>query len=59
MQAAQKAGAQSAAWASTVSAIVGGKAGGKAPTAIGNGTSPDKVDQALKAAEDYLTKFKL
>ena len=44
-------------WSSTVSSIVGGKAGGKEPTSIGNGTQPEKVDEALKAATKYLEKF--
>jgi len=38
---------------------VGGKAGGKAPVAVGIGTDPSKVDDALKAATEYLEKFKL
>ena len=46
-------------WAKTVSDLVGGKAGGKAPTAIGNGTDTSKADEALKAATEYLEKFKL
>jgi alanyl-tRNA synthetase len=46
-------------WASTVSSLVGGKAGGKAPVAIGNGTEVTKVDEALAAATEYLEKFKL
>lgn len=39
--------------------IVGGKAGVKGATAQGNGTEIRKVDDALKAATDYLEKFKL
>ncbi|KKY25989.1 putative alanyl-trna synthetase [Phaeomoniella chlamydospora] len=54
-----KAGASPSSWAATVSAIVGGKAGGKSPTAIGNGTQVDKVDEALKAARSYLEKLGL
>jgi alanyl-tRNA synthetase len=46
-------------WSSTVSNLVGGKAGGKAPVAIGTGTDQSKVDEALKAATEYLEKFKL
>jgi alanyl-tRNA synthetase len=38
---------------------VGGKAGGKAPVAIGTGNDQSKVDDALKAATEYLEKFKL
>lgn len=46
-------------WASKVSNLVGGKAGGKAPVAIGNGTNASKTDEALKAATEYLEQFKL
>jgi len=42
-----------------VTDIVGGKAGVKGATAQGNGTELSKVDDALKAATDYLEKFKL
>lgn len=42
-----------------MSSIVGGKAGGKAPVAIGNGTEVNKVDEALDEATKYLEKFKL
>jgi alanyl-tRNA synthetase len=38
---------------------VGGKAGGKAPVAIGTGTEQAKVDEAVEAAREYLEKFKL
>ncbi|KAF7511473.1 Alanine--tRNA ligase [Endocarpon pusillum] len=57
--AASKAGASSSEWASTVSGVVGGKAGGKAPTSIGNGTNVDKLDEALTAASDYLAKLQI
>jgi alanyl-tRNA synthetase len=53
------AGLKSPEWSSTVSKLVGGKAGGKAPVAIGAGTDQSKVDEALKAATEYLEKFKL
>ncbi|DAA77577.1 TPA_exp: Alanine--tRNA ligase [Trichophyton benhamiae CBS 112371] len=52
-------GASANEWASAVSSIVGGKAGGKAPVAIGNGTEVNKVDEALDEATKYLEKFKL
>lgn len=42
-----------------MSNIVGGRAGGRAPISIGNGTEVDKVDDALKAATEYLEQFKL
>ncbi|KAI1627421.1 alanyl-tRNA synthetase [Exophiala viscosa] len=54
-----KAGITSADWSSQVSQLVGGKAGGKAPVAIGTGTDQSKVDDALNAATEYLEKFKL
>ncbi|KIX01548.1 alanine-tRNA ligase [Rhinocladiella mackenziei CBS 650.93] len=54
-----KAGITSADWSSTVSKFVGGKAGGKAPVAIGTGTDQSKVDEGLRAATEYLEKFKL
>lgn len=58
-QEASKQGASANEWASTISKIVGGKAGGKAPTSIGNGTSAEKVDEALDAARKYLECFHL
>lgn len=54
-----KAGMKSPEWSSMVSNLVGGKAGGKEPVAIGTGTDQSKVDEALKAATEYLDKFKL
>lgn len=52
-------GASANEWAGIVSSVVGGKAGGKAPTAIGNGTNVDKVEEAIALATEYLNKFKL
>ncbi|KAJ5166548.1 Translation elongation/initiation factor/Ribosomal beta-barrel [Penicillium canariense] len=52
-------GASANDWAAVVSNAVGGKAGGKGATSIGNGTNPDKVDEAVSLASDYLSKFKL
>ncbi|KAJ5675879.1 hypothetical protein N7462_008776 [Penicillium macrosclerotiorum] len=52
-------GASANDWAAVVSSAVGGKAGGKGSTSIGNGVNPDKVDQAVSLASDYLSKFKL
>jgi alanyl-tRNA synthetase len=59
MQTASSAGASASEWAASVSHVVGGKAGGKAPMAIGNGTETRKVDEAITAAMEYLAKFKL
>ncbi|KAI9844134.1 MAG: Alanine--tRNA ligase [Pleopsidium flavum] len=56
---ASKKGASATDWANTVSSIVGGKAGGKAPTSIGNGTNVDKVDEAVEVAGKYLEGFHL
>ena len=58
-QEASKQGASATEWANTISNVVGGKAGGKGPTSIGNGTEPGKVDEAVEAATKYLEKFKL
>ncbi|KAJ5242344.1 uncharacterized protein N7469_000671 [Penicillium citrinum] len=52
-------GASATEWAAVVSGVVGGKAGGKGPTSLGNGTNPDKVDEAVSLASEYLSKFKL
>ncbi|KAI9367415.1 tRNA synthetases class II (A)-domain-containing protein [Aspergillus egyptiacus] len=52
-------GASASEWATAVSRAVGGKAGGKGPTSIGNGVNPDKVDEAIDLASEYLGKFKL
>jgi alanyl-tRNA synthetase len=52
-------GASASDWAAVVSGAVGGKAGGKGPTSIGNGTNTDKVEEAISLAADYLNKFKL
>ncbi|KAI4228094.1 MAG: hypothetical protein L6R36_001874 [Xanthoria steineri] len=54
---ASKQGASATDWANTVSQIVGGKAGGKGATCIGNGTDPKKVDEAVEAARKYLERF--
>ncbi|GAM38798.1 alanine-tRNA ligase [Talaromyces pinophilus] len=58
-KAASDLGLSPSEWANAVSGAVGGKAGGKAPTAIGNGTNPDKVDEGVALATEYLEKFKL
>ncbi|KAI9813143.1 MAG: Alanine--tRNA ligase [Pycnora praestabilis] len=49
-----KQGASASDWANTVSGVVGGKAGGKAPTSIGNGTNVDKIDEAIALATKYI-----
>ncbi|PLB44678.1 hypothetical protein P170DRAFT_264210 [Aspergillus steynii IBT 23096] len=52
-------GASASEWANIVAGVIGGKAGGKGSTSIGNGVHPDKVDEAINLASDYLQKFKL
>ena len=59
LQAMSEQGASASEWATAVSRAVGGKAGGKGPTSIGNGINPDKVDDAIDLASEYLSKFKL
>ncbi|TFK75281.1 hypothetical protein BDN72DRAFT_757654 [Pluteus cervinus] len=44
-------------WATKVSNIIGGKAGGKEESVQGVGTSPERVDEALIAAKEYLNAF--
>lgn len=41
--------------------VIGGKAGGKAgaPTAIGNGTNADKVEQGVEEARKWIENFKI
>ncbi|MCJ1468967.1 Alanine--tRNA ligase [Pseudocyphellaria aurata] len=56
---ASKQGASASEWAATISDIVGGKAGGKGSTSIGNGTNAEKIDEALEAASKYLQRFHL
>ncbi|RDH28099.1 alanyl-tRNA synthetase, cytoplasmic [Aspergillus welwitschiae] len=54
-----EAGASASEWAAIVSGAVGGKAGGKGATSVGNGVNPDRVDEAVSLASDYLGKLKL
>lgn len=52
-------GASASEWSTAVSRAVGGKAGGKGPTSIGNGINPEKVDYAVDLASEYLSRFTL
>lgn len=52
-------GASANEWSTVVSGAVGGKAGGKGPTSIGNGVNPDKVDEAVELATEYIGRFSL
>ncbi|EUC36649.1 hypothetical protein COCCADRAFT_2304 [Bipolaris zeicola 26-R-13] len=57
----KNAGADGPKWASAVTPIIGGKAGGKpgAPTAIGQGTNVEKVDEGVEEARKWIENFKL
>lgn len=52
-------GASAVEWSKNVASIIGGKAGGKGATSIGQGTNADKVDEGLEEATKYLEKFQL
>ncbi|KAF2736641.1 alanyl-tRNA synthetase-like protein [Polyplosphaeria fusca] len=54
-------GASGPEWAGHVAKTIGGKAGGKpgAPTAIGQGTNADKVDEGVEEARKWIEKFSL
>jgi alanyl-tRNA synthetase len=52
-------GVSASEWSAKVSEVVGGKAGGKAPTSFGNGIHGDKVDEAVEVATKYLEKFNI
>ncbi|KAJ2782652.1 Alanine--tRNA ligase [Coemansia interrupta] len=49
-------GLKASDWAKCVSEIVGGKNGGKDESATGSGSEVAKVDEAIKAAEEYARK---
>lgn len=57
-QAFSKQGASASEWANTVAGAVGGKAGGKGPSAVSNGVNVDKIDEGVELATKYLEKFK-
>lgn len=47
-------------WAAVVSDIVGGRSGGKEPTRTGQGTNPERIDEAVAVAEKWFAeKLKL
>ena len=54
-------GADGPKWAAAVTPIIGGKAGGKpgAPTAIGQGTNAEKVDEGVEEARRWIEKLGL
>lgn len=49
-----KTGASATGWATAVSSIVGGKAGGKGATSQGIGQDPTKVEEAIEVAEKFI-----
>ncbi|KAL6711960.1 Alanine--tRNA ligase [Coniothyrium glycines] len=55
------AGADGPKWASAVTPVIGGKAGGKpgANTAIGQGTNTDKIDEGVEEARKWIEGIKL
>ncbi|WPH01595.1 Alanine--tRNA ligase [Acrodontium crateriforme] len=56
---AQGKGADAAKWSTSVADIVGGKAGGKGATSLGQGPDIGKVDEAVEAARKYLEGLSL
>lgn len=55
----QSKGADASKWASAVAEIVGGKAGGKGATCLGQGVNGDKADDGVEAARKYLESLSL
>ncbi|KAI0410148.1 tRNA synthetases class II (A)-domain-containing protein [Xylaria palmicola] len=43
-------------WAGAVTEVIGGRSGGKEPTRQGQGTNPDKIDEAVAVAEKWLAE---
>lgn len=58
-QGASKQGLTAGTWAKAVSGVVGGAAGGKGATSVGNGTDPEKLDEGVETATRYLEQFHL
>ena len=56
---AQGKGADAVAWSGEVAGLVGGKAGGKGATSLGQGMNAEKVDEAVEAARKYLEGLSL
>ena len=55
--AAQEKGLDAAAWSMKVAEAVGGKAGGKGATSLGQGTKAESVDEAVEVAQKYLAEL--
>ncbi|SMR52745.1 unnamed protein product [Zymoseptoria tritici ST99CH_1E4] len=56
---AQGKGADAGAWSGKVAEVVGGKAGGKGATSLGQGVNGDKADDAVEVARKYLESLSL
>jgi alanyl-tRNA synthetase len=56
---AQGKGADAAKWANEVAAVVGGKAGGKGATSLGQGPDGEKAQDAVEVARGYLEGLKI
>lgn len=54
-----KAGADGPAWSAAVAGALGGKAGGKGATSVGNGTNPDKADEGVEIARQWIENFSI
>lgn len=52
-------GLDARAWATKVSEVLGGKAGGKEDSAQGTGTEGSKAEEALQVARGYFDQFEL
>ncbi|KAI0434934.1 tRNA synthetases class II (A)-domain-containing protein [Xylaria sp. FL1042] len=49
-------GVTAEAWATAVTEVIGGKFGGREPTRQGQGTNPDKIEDAVTVAEKWLAE---
>ncbi|KAK1813260.1 Alanine--tRNA ligase, partial [Friedmanniomyces endolithicus] len=56
---AQKKGLDAGKWANDVAGVVGGKAGGKGATSLGQGTQVEKVEEAVEVARKALAELEL
>jgi len=52
-------GQDAASWADAVTKIVGGKAGGKGSTAIGQGSVTDGLEKAVDEASKWFESLKI
>lgn len=56
LQALSSKGVTAEQWTSAVSAVIGGKTGGKEPSRQGAGAEPEKLEEAVKKAEEWLSE---